>query len=410
MVFGTRSVARKNNDARVDVSAEPRAQDDGAVRGDPRASELAPSGADTRGLVRVVVHPAAPETGSVSLRLMTAADGAAYGKLLAGNPDSGKVRSSVHFEIDPYAAMAFVHPDSASVVAEAPGQDGLIGSASIRFDHRQWGGAVLPTAMFHSLSVRPDFRRRGVAARMVAWRDARVRERFGDECVAYSVIQKNNVGSERTIRTWSRQYLPDRIVTVPIPLRSSPPARVAGIDVRAAAPPELEEAADGQNRFYRSYALYPRETGPDIEAWCANTPFDAPYRHYVIAADPAGNVLAGLGVIEAYRLRRVVITQVPRLLALANKILHVVPADGVMRELRLNRIWFAPGQRRAARHLLETVRWRWRDRGTSIAFVADRGSPLLELCGLRRWSIRSIAGIALRSPTMLADDQLCYFT
>ena len=164
-----------------------------------------------------------------------------------------------------------------------------------------------------------------------------------------------------------------------------------------------------QNRFYQDYNLYPPETAESLAAWLAETPFETPFRHYLVVTGKTGHVLAGFALAENSRLRKTVITHLPPFLRLGNQLFHVVPPDGVLRELAISRAWFASGQIEAARRLLETVRWEWRERGTSLILFADVLSPLVELCAVRPWTAKTIESFALRGPTLCSLDRFFYY-
>jgi len=346
---------------------------------------------------------------SFRLRQLTPEDSLAYGALIANSPDTGATHAALHFEIDPYTAAMSAHPHSVGVVAETPEYDGLIGSGLLRFGQCQWEGAVHQYGLLNTLVVHPDFRRRGVASQLARWREEYAYRRFGEDGVTFAMIQKNNIGSELTARKWYKQFLPDRVMIIPMRLRSRPPAHMDEFIVRAIKPSEFEPAAGQQNQFYQTYNLYPPETGESLTHWCAETPFETPFHHYFVVTDRSNNILAGLGLSENCRLRKLIITHVPKTMEIMNKFLKVVPADGIVRELNLSRIWFAPGRLKAAQYLFETVRWEWRDKGTSLVVFSDTRSPATQIYGLRPWTIKSMGGAALRCPTNISADRLIYY-
>jgi GNAT superfamily N-acetyltransferase len=344
-----------------------------------------------------------------SLRQLGPQDGPAYAAVLSASPDTGSIGSAVRFEIDPYQALMALQRDTVGVVAETPGQDGFVGSGLIRFGQCQWEGEVRPSALLNTLVVHPDYRRQGVASRLAKWRVELARQRQGDGSVVWAIIQRNNTGSERAATKWATQFLENRVAIFPLRMRSRAPRRSRYFVVRPAQAEELNKVAEQLNHFYRDYSLYPPETGNSLAAWLAQTPFDTPFRHYQIVADEAGPILAGMGLSENYRLRTTLITHLPAGLRFLNRIFHVIPASGEMREVALSRIWYAPGQLKAARQLLQTMRWEWRERCTSLVFSSDIRSPLVRL--LDTWDRfgKEVAGIAVRGPVPYAEDRLFYY-
>ena len=344
-----------------------------------------------------------------TLREFQPTDGPAYADLLAACPDTGSVGMVETFEIDPYQALMGLHRDTVGVVAEMPGRSGLVGGGLIRFRPCQWDGQVLPSALLNTLVVHPDFRRRGLAALLAGWREDYARQRFGDQGIILAIIQSNNTGSERTAQKWASQFLRHRLVIVANQMRSRPPAPSREYTVRPIQPDDLESVVAQQNQFYQDYNLYPPETASELGAWLAETPFATPYRHYLVVCDKAGQILAGLALVENSRLRKTIVTHLPPFLRLGNQLLHILPPDGVMRELVVSRVWYAPGQIAAARLLFETARWEWRERGTFLEFFADTRSPLLSLCKILPWTGKTIDSFALRGPTPCSEDRLLYY-
>lgn len=343
------------------------------------------------------------------LRQLMPQDSAAYGTLITNSPDTGAIHAALHFEIDPYTAVMSAHPNSVGVVAETSEHDGFIGSGLLRFGQCQWQGTVRPYGLLNTLVVHPDFRRRGVASGLAKWREEYASQRFGEEGVTFAMIQKNNIASELTAKKWYKQFIPDRLMIVPMKLSAAPPTKMEEFIVRPIEPTEFVAVAEKQNQFYKDYNLYPPETGESLARWCAETPFETAFHHYFVVTDRSNTILAGLGLTENSRLRKVVITHVPKTLEIADKFLKVFPADRIMRELSLSRIWFAPTQRKAAQYLFETVRWEWREKGTSLVVFSDTRSPAIEIYGLRPWTIKSLGSVALRCPTNISEDRPIYY-
>jgi ribosomal protein S18 acetylase RimI-like enzyme len=344
-----------------------------------------------------------------SLRPLGPQDGPAYAAVLAASPDTGRIATAARFEIDAYQALMSLHRDTAGVVAEAPGYDGFAGSGLIRFDQCQWEGEVRSSALLNSLVVHPYFRRRGLASQLARWREEFARRRIGEGGVIWAIIQRNNTGSERTACKWAPQFLGRRVTIVPLRMRSAPPRRAVHLDVRPALPDDLEEVAEHLNRSYRDYNLYSPETKSSLAAWLAETPFDSPFRHYRVVTDGAGSLLGGMGLAENFRLRTTLITHLPFVLRIPNQVFHVVPADGRLREVALSRIWYAPGRLDAMRHLLETLRWEWRARATSMVLYTDVRGQLMRLLGLPERIGRTTVGIAAQAPVLCAEDRLIYY-
>lgn len=343
------------------------------------------------------------ESTSFTLRQFRPEDGAAYAALLAASPDTGRIGTAERFEIDPYQALVGIYPDAVGFVAEAPGHEGLVGGALIRFGRCQWEGELRPSALLNTVVVHPDFRHRGVATRL---EEFAVRD-FGEDGVFFAVIQRNNIGSERTVGKWAGQILKGRLAIIAKMTRATHPSKP--YIVRSIQPEELAALAERMNEFYQDYSLYPPESATSLAAWLSETPFGSPFRHYRVVTDKRGALLGGMAVTETCRLRTTLFTRVPAALRTLNLVFRVVPTSGQLRELTVSRAWFAPGQREAMRHLLETVRWELREIGTSVVVLADVRSPMMEICNVRPWTGTVIAGLALRAPVACSEDRLFYY-
>jgi GNAT superfamily N-acetyltransferase len=338
-----------------------------------------------------------------SLRPLRAEDGSAYAALLAAGADSGRIEMAERFEIDPYQAMVGVNANTVGIVAETPGHEGLVGGVMIRFGRCQWEGEVRPSALLNTLVIHPDFRRRGLATQL---EDCAVRQ-FGEDGVFFAVIQRNNTGSERATRKWAGRIVEDRLAIIAKTTRPTRPARP--YVVRPIQPEELPTVAERMNAYYRDYNLYPPESADSLAEWLNRTPFEAPFRHYRVVTDESGSLLGGMAVAETYRLRTTLLTRVPAALRMLNLLFRVVPTSGHLRELTVSRAWFVPGQHEALRHLLEAVRWEWREIATSVVVTADVRSPMMEICNVRPWTATVIAGVALRAPVACSEDRLLYY-
>ena len=114
------------------------------------------------------------------------------------------------------------------------------------------------------------------------------------------------------------------------------------------------------------YNLYTPQTGQGLTDWLHETPFARPFRHYYVAVDKQENLLAGLAVAEQFRIIIMHVKNMPVYARLLNCAVKMVPPDGVLSQLGINKIWHAPDKLPAAKYLWESMRWRLRDSGSHL--------------------------------------------
>lgn len=338
---------------------------------------------------------------------MTSNDGPAIAALGEQSPETGAVAFHSRFHYDPYAALLALKPTTIGVVAEAPDHKGLAGLGLVSFGQCLYEEAVRPYAYFYSLSVHPEYRRRGLASQLAAWRVEKARERFGDEGVMIAGIQAGNVGSVRTAQKWSRQQL-DRSQVGVVKVRSKPPQPQPGWEVRPAAENEFEAVAQNQNTFYQDYNFYSPQTASSLAAWRAEQPLGFPLHEYYVVTDARRNILAGLGITEEGRLISSHLIRMAWPLRLGNLFLKIIPPGGVLKRLPVEGLWFAPGQAEAGLFLWESMRWLWRERGTILMLFFDGRSPITQAIRLPKLMPPQRGSLMVSGPVPLQEERLIY--
>jgi ribosomal protein S18 acetylase RimI-like enzyme len=342
-----------------------------------------------------------------TLRAMVPTDGPALAALGEQTPETGVVSMHSRFERDPYETLVALRPGTIGVVAETPDRPGLIGLCLMSFGQCWFEDAVRPSAYLYSLSVHPDYRRRGLASRITTWLVGAARERHGDDVVIYAGTQPGNIASQRTMKSWATQRF-DRIVGVVKKPRGNAPPPPAGWVVRPAEGRELDEIATRRNAFHDGYNLYPPESATSIAAWRAHSPFGFPFRDYHVVVDQRGNLVAGAGFVEEGLLLSSQIVSVAPPLRLANVILRMVPRDGVMKRIVVDGLWFAADRPDAAALLWESMRWLGRDRATLVMVFFDIRNPLASVIRMPRWIPSPPGTLVIAGPVPMREDRLIY--
>ena len=158
-------------------------------------------------------------------------DEAGLAALALASPDGGAVAFTPEQHV-PARAVAREHDISERVVAEVDGAVAGVGQLDIgtcRFE-----GEDVRYALLSTLRVHPDYRRRGIAARLTDWRLRRAAELAGHDVVVVAYIQAGNTASVGNARRWATQ-VGGRLIVTPVPMRRRPPPRPrAGLTVKPA--------------------------------------------------------------------------------------------------------------------------------------------------------------------------------
>lgn len=332
---------------------------------------------------------------------MTSDDSVGFGELVARSPDTGMISVSRRFEFDPLAAIDALKPGSTGVVAEDD-TGRLIGGALVTRKQLSYGGQERPTAYLSNLVVHPDYRRRGVASQLAAWRLEHVRSTLGADATVFAFIQRSNTGSFSTAKGWATQQLGPARIIAQSPRRKPPPA--GDYTVRSLGTEDVEEVTEGLDSFYRDFQLFPRQSTEKFAAWLTSTPLESPLHHYHLATDRSGRIVAGAAATELGRLAIDHINRMPAAIRAANAVLKIVPKSGLLTTLLVHRFWFSPGRLAAARFLWETLRHSYRDRNNVIRIELDRRNPLNDAIDLPfYWPSTEISAVTRSSPPLSED-------
>lgn len=321
----------------------------------------------------------------VTYRLMTPTDGDAIRELCKASPDSGRFSYYPDFHANPCGGLSSQYPDHAGVVAEIAGHQGLIGVGDSIFGRCRFNGLVRDFAFLKAYHVHNEFRRYKVGTGIDRFLVENAHRRKGKDLLMLGAVQTNNI-AQLTMIYRSSGWTPRvsfRSAVYP-PLRKSPSAP-AGITAEDAEKKDLEQIAAGLNGFYADYNLYEPQSADSLQAWLSNPLLGTPFCHYLVARDRTGSIIAGMGLVEEYRVRTFVTIDVPFSTKVLNLALRFIPKSGVIRQMVCNRMWFAPGRADALAFLFSMARWQWREKVDAFICSMDPRGPLAAVLGLSRW-------------------------
>lgn len=328
-----------------------------------------------------------------TLRPPTAEDAAQLAELGRVSVDGG----AVAFRLVTHVATDGEGRGRSIGVVAVDSRDGrIVGSARMMMDTCWYEGERRPFVLLRSLMVHPEHRRRGVAAALGRWRIEQAEAAAGPDVVVIADIQKGNTASLAAARRWATAFTPPAL-SVPVPMRARPPRPVAGLEIRAPRVEELAaivarvEEATGEQNFARDW------TADSLSAWLGWSPLDVPVHHYRVAVERDGSIVAGLALREEGLLRTMELVRMPPTIRLLNAVLHVVPADGRLRNLSVEHLWSAPGRTDAARALWDDTRWSWRDRGSNLLITLDPRDPVAAVLRRRPWTPTTSIVTAVRA-------------
>lgn len=349
----------------------------------------------------VSVGPMTSGEASWQLREATDVDSDGLASLAATSADAGRVSFGVRHMVPIMTAARLRRPGSrCAVVTNVQGT--VVGAGWVSFSHGMVKTETRPLALLHSLAVHPQWQRRGIATALTRWRLAAVEE-HDPASIAVAAIQEGNTGSEANARSWATQVL-GHLTVAPTPVVRRPPPRNHAVSVRPARlvdPDELQQIAAGFHAFCANHLLAPSISPVDLQRWAAIELHGRPLNSYFVATDGADRIVGGLGIEREAALSSLEIIRMPGLTRAASRLLRVVPADGMLRNLNVKMAWFAPGHEATARHLWQSVRFHTHADGTTLVTTLAHESPLRQMLRTPPWAPRTSLRIVAKAPEPL---------
>jgi GNAT superfamily N-acetyltransferase len=342
----------------------------------------------------------------VVLRPMVPEDGEALVQLALSSPDTGQIQISAVYHVDPYQMAMAQQGETVGVVATLPVSGQVVGSGFVSCSRRTYEGELRDVAWLHNLLVHPDYRRQGIAKKLASWRIACARERLGNDVIIGAAIQKGNIGSFSVANSWSAGSAGEVRGGV-IAMRARPPKKLDDMQIRRVNDDDLDPVAAGLNSFYKEYNFHARQTADELRRWLEYTPVNRPIRTYLVAENAAGELVAGMAVVEDHRMAEMQVQHLSLPLRLINKVVRLVPPDGRMKQLAVMKSWFGQGHLNTLQFIWETIRWEWRDKGNTVTFSYDPRSPLKEIFKTPPWIPQTSLTYAVSELTPESPRLIC---
>lgn len=329
----------------------------------------------------------------ITVRPLSSSDGIALTSVIEASPDTGFVTLVPRFHQDAYTVYARKWLRFGGVVAVAPHDERIVGAALYGLQKVRFRAQVLPAAYLFSLVVHPEWRRQGIGRWLVCECVTSARKEIGRSGILYAHIQRNNVGSLRIFEK-ECDCLVGCVIGAAASMQERLKNRLRRVSVREAKDEDLHAIHGRLNAFYADYDLWPPETEESLRTWLK----DPLHQHYLVTDDD-GRILGGMSVSNEPVLHDLEIVRLPPAMKLINRLVNLVPPDNILRPLLVDRVWFEPGYLSVARELWETLRWKLRDMGNSLAVSYDqRDKSLREIFHLPRWLPRVQTTVALWYP------------
>jgi len=337
-------------------------------------------------------------------REMTPDDGDNIKDLCKESPDTGSYSYYPDFHINPYHGLSSQYPDNLGIVVECDDHDGVVAVGDSIFGKCFFNGKIRNFAFLKAYHVHLNYRRYKIGTGIQNNLVKMAQQKKGDDVLITGVVQTDNIGQIKMLKKTGVK-VHNMFHSGIFSLSKSQPKHNNNYNVERAETKDYEEIANNLNNFYQGYNLYEPQTAESLNAWVENPICSVPFCHYYIVKDKKDNILAGIGIVEEYRVRTFVVIDYPFKMKIVNPLLNIIPNDNIIRQLIGVKIWYKEDSLEAGQYLFNTVRWKWKDMANIFICHYDPRSTISKMIKLPKW--RPKVQYYSMSPEQMDDNLIC---
>jgi GNAT superfamily N-acetyltransferase len=291
-------------------------------------------------------------------------------------PDGGRIAFHPKF-VQP-AHLDFVGEGKIGVVVRdgtqivGVGGAKLLGTAVPRRTQKQ-------IVYIHSIAVSPSHRSNGVGTTIMQ-ELMRQAAKWGNDLCFMAHIQEGNKSSRMLFEKYDSYFFPNQ-QTVLVPLKR------LNVPIRGNIEPytaNLSLPHDIIHSFYADYQLFPGEQS--VEQW----QFKKSTRKTLIYRNECNEIVAGLNVSESFHEKLLVISKLPRVGDMANRIFKFLPEDRVIRTIAISDSWCKAGEHASLRQLLAYAAQQYGEDANFAAVTLANRTIAPKQLGIKWWMLKTM--------------------
>lgn len=338
-------------------------------------------------------------------RRLSLSDGGNVKEMSSNHSDLAIRSFRRHYLVDPFDCFEMLHDNYEGIILERQSSGKVMGSGLIRYEKLQFEGKIRAAAQLNHLIVPLRFRWQNAHKLLIHSLMDRFENQLGENGLLYTYFLP---GSKRALNShWYTQIIENKVIQFLAQMNKEQPKIPNGWTLGPIKPEETNQVIDLVNDFHKEYNFYVARTPQDFNQWLSKTLDDNHINQYWLIRDSNQNVLAGIGISELFRLRKMHLQGKPFQKSL-NFLLNFMPANGDIKELGVSMFWYLPGQEEAAKLLWDSIRYDWRQFANTVLLQLDPDSPISQIIESDLWPQKTALNIAVRSTKPIDIQRLFY--